>query len=517
MWFFASTVPVSLSFPRKRESSKLLIQQWIPAFAGMTGTRAGMARKARAARGPWAFWIGFVVALLSALFITAPTQAKERVPRNLMELKLTFAPVVRKVKPAVVNVYARQVVRTRRVPLLFDDPFFREFFGDMFPGMPQERMRNSLGSGVIVSADGRIITNSHVIENATDIRVVLADGREYEAKVLLVDPEIDLALLKVTPEEPLPTIPIGDPDRLEVGDVVLALGNPFGVGQTVTMGIVSAVGRSGVGRSPYQSFIQTDAAINPGNSGGALVNLKGELVGINTMIVSRSGGSIGIGFAVPANLVRTMLVNAKLGRVVRPWAGVKLRTITPEFAEALGLRRPHGALVEQLLPNSPLKEAGIRVGDVIVAIDGRPLPKAADFGYRWASQPVGTDAVVRVLRDGRRLSFRVKRIAPPEEVLPHPTIIRGRTFLAGAKVVDLTPDMARRLRARLKGGVLVVAVARGSAAARTGMAEGDIILAVNRRTVRTVKELLAVLRKSRRVYDIVLWRRGGILRMRFGG
>ena len=517
MRFFASTAPVSPSFPRKRESSKPLSPQWIPAFAGMTGKRTGMTWGARATRVAWALWIGLVAALLFALFSTAPAQAKERVPHSMAELKLTFAPVVKKVKPAVVNVYARQVVRTRRLPLLFDDPFFREFFGGGLPGIPEERVRNSLGSGVIVAPDGRIITNSHVIENATDIRVVLSDGREYEAKVLLVDPEIDLALLKVNPEEPLPTVPIGDPDALEVGDVVLAIGNPFGVGQTVTMGIVSAVGRTAVGRSPYQSFIQTDAAINPGNSGGALVNLKGELVGINTMIVSRSGGSIGIGFAVPANLVRTMLVNAKLGRVVRPWAGVKLRTITPEFAEALGLRRPHGALVEQLLPNSPLKQAGIRVGDVIVAIDGRPLPKAADFGYRWASKPVGTDATVEVLRDGRRLNFRVKRIAPPEEALPHPTVIRGRTFLSGVKVVDLTPEIARRLRARLKGGVLVVSVARGSAAERTGIERGDIILAVNRRTVRSVKELLAVLRKSRRVYDIVLWRRGGILRMRFGG
>ena len=480
--------------------------------AGMTREKAGMTReRAGMTRVIWA-----LVLLALAVVAIAPAQAKERVPQSMAELKLSFAPVVKKVKPAVVNVYARQVVRTRRVPLLFDDPFFREFFGGGLPGIPQERVRNSLGSGVIVGADGRIVTNSHVIENATDIRVVLADGREYKARVLLVDPEIDLALLKVNAEEPLPTIRIGDPDRLEVGDVVLAIGNPFGVGQTVTMGIVSALGRTALGRSPYQSFIQTDAAINPGNSGGALVNLKGELVGINTMIVSRSGGNIGIGFAVPANLVRTMLANAKLGHVVRPWAGVKLRTITPEFAEALGMRRPHGALVEQLLPKSPLKVAGIHVGDVIVAIDNKPLRSAADFGYRWASKPVGTKAVVEVLRDGRRVSFKVKRVPPPKDIVGETATLRGRTLLSGLKVRDLTPYLARKLGLRLKGGVLVVSVAPGSNAYRSGFERGDIILGVNRRTVRTVRELRTVLRRNGRVRDLVIWRRGGILRMHFG-
>ena len=455
--------------------------------------------------------------VLALLLLPGPGQrAQAKVPESMAELKLSFAPVVKKVKPAVVNVYARQVVRTRRrLPMLFDDPFFREFFGEPFGlGMPEERLRNSLGSGVIVSKDGRIVTNSHVIENAVDIRVVLSDGREFPARVLLRDEETDLALLKVDADTPLPVLKLGDSDALEVGDVVLAIGNPFGVGQTVTMGIVSGLGRTRIGRSPYQAFIQTDAAINPGNSGGALVNLKGELVGINTMIVSRSGGNIGLGFAVPVNLVRSMLVNAKDGRVVRPWGGVKLRTVDADMAEALGLPRPQGGLVEALDPQSPLRQAGIRVGDVILSIDGKPLRKASEFGYRLASRPIGVDAVVEVLRNGRRISFKVKRVPPPSDVRDRPVRLRGRHMLNGVLVGEMTERLRQRLR--LRGGVVVLRVPGGSPAARLGIRRGDIILQVNGQPVRSARQLQALLRRTGRVRAIDLWRRGGIVRMRFG-
>ncbi len=465
-------------------------------------------------------WLIFLALLMMLAPFGTVTQAKQQVPENMARLKLTFAPVVKKARPAVVNVYALQVVRTRRrLPMLFDDPFFREFFGDdLFPGIPEERVRNSLGSGVIVTRDGKIVTNSHVIENATDIRVVLSDGREFRAKVVLVDPLTDLALLQIEPEEDLPVIELGDSDTLEVGDVVLAIGNPFGVGQTVTMGIVSALGRTRVGRSPYQHFIQTDAAINPGNSGGALVDLHGRLVGINTMIVSRTGGSIGIGFAVPVNLVKVMLANARLGKVVRPWAGVRLRSIDTDMAEALGLKRPHGALVEALDPKSPLKEAGIRVGDVILRIDGKVLRNASEFGYHWASKPIGTDAVVEVLRNGKRISFKVRRVPQPKGaagITGKSVVLNGKHLLAGAQVADLPPEAARRVGLGKGGGVLVLKVL-GGPARRIGIRRGDVILKVNGERVDSVAKLLKVLEDNPRVRDLLIWRKGGILRMRFG-
>ncbi len=462
----------------------------------------------------------FLLALLAVLLIaTSAVTAREqvRVPDSLAQVKLSFAPVVKKARPAVVNVYARQVVRARRrLPMLFDDPFFREFFDDHFGfGMPEERVRNSLGSGVIVSGKGLIITNNHVIENATDIRIVLADRREFSARVLARDEGLDLALLKIRPAGPLPVLKLGDSDALEVGDVVLAIGNPFGVGQTVTMGIVSALGRNNLGRSRYQHFIQTDAAINPGNSGGALVNLRGELVGINTMIVSRSGGNVGIGFAVPVNLVRSFMENARRGITARPWGGVKLRGIDTDMAEALGLGRPMGALVEELHPQSPLKKAGIRVGDVILAIDGKPLRKASEFGYRLASRPLGSDAVIDVLRDGRRKSFKVKRVPKPSGLRKARTL-RGRHMLSGLRVVEFDGKLARRLGVPVQRGVMVVDALRGSARGLR-LQRRDVIMELNGRRINSIAMLEQALKSAKgRVLSITVWRRGAVIRMRFG-
>ncbi|MFJ5489169.1 trypsin-like peptidase domain-containing protein, partial [Hansschlegelia beijingensis] len=312
-----------------------------------------------------------ILTLVAALVL--PAQAQERrLPESREEIKLSFAAVVHHVTPAVVNIYASRTERRQRNPL-FDDPFFRQFFGDR--GRPRERVQRSLGSGVIVGSDGLVVTNNHVVEGMTEVRVALADKREFEAKILLKDQRADIAVLKIGDgSEKFPTLDFADSDAVQVGDLVLAVGNPFGVGQTVTSGIVSALARTQIGVDDYQSFIQTDAAINPGNSGGALVDLDGKLVGINTAIFSQSGGSVGIGFAIPSNMVRVVLSSARSGAksVVRPWFGASLQTVTPELAEGLGLKVPTGVLVASVAPDSPAAKAGVEQGDLVVAV-GNPF------------------------------------------------------------------------------------------------------------------------------------------------
>ena len=438
-------------------------------------------------------------------------------PRNAAQITLSFAPVVKKARPAVVNVYAKKIVRARRrMPLLFDDPFFRHFFGDdLYLGRPRERVRNSLGSGVLISASGFIVTNNHVIRDADDIRVVLSDRREFKARLIVRDERTDLALLKIKADGPLPYLQIGDSDNLQVGDIVLAIGNPFGVGQTVTQGIVSALARTGVGKSNYQFFIQTDAAINPGNSGGALVDMKGRLVGINTMIFSRSGGSNGIGFAIPSNMVKTLIVNARSGgKVVRPWAGVYLQAVTSDIAESLGMKRPFGALVVKLHKLSPLKKAGLERGDVIIAIDGKPIGDVREFGYRFSGQPVGRAARLVILRKGRRVDLAAPRAAPPEIPPREETTISGRNLFAGLKVANLSPAVIDELGLRdpARTGVVITKVL-GGPAARAGFRRGDIILEVNGDKVHTVRELKALLAGGARIWETAIDRRGRILRL----
>ncbi|MGH7088404.1 MAG: trypsin-like peptidase domain-containing protein, partial [Stellaceae bacterium] len=303
-----------------------------------------------------------------ALVFVLPALSETRAPPTREAIRLSFAPIVKVAAPAVVNVYSRRVVRQQP---LFDDPVFRQFFGDNSPfGRARERVQSSLGSGVIVDPSGLIVTNDHVVKEAQQIRVVLSDRREFEAKVLLADARADLAVLKIDPHgAALPALALGDSDRLEVGDLVLAIGDPFGVGQTVTSGIVSALARS-AGVSDFRSFIQTDAAINPGNSGGALVDLDGRLVGINTAIFSQSGGSIGIGFAIPAAMLRPMLQAALHGgRIVRPWLGASGQPVTAEIAPTLGLAHPEGVLVKDVAADSPAAKAGLHIGDVILDVE----------------------------------------------------------------------------------------------------------------------------------------------------
>jgi len=447
--------------------------------------------------------------------------AAQAVPDSRAEINLSFAPVVKRAAPAVVNVYAQRTVRQRGFMPFGDDPLFRHFFGDNgFFGAPRERVQNSLGSGVIVDDTGFVVTNNHVIEGGTDIRVVLSDKREFEAEVLLTDERTDLAVLKIDPgNEPLPTLPLGDSDKLEVGDLVLAIGNPFGVGQTVTSGIVSALARTEVGITDYQFFVQTDAAINPGNSGGALVDMTGRLVGINTAIFSRSGGSIGIGFAIPVNMVKAVIrSSATTGRVVRPWGGVEIQEVTPDIAQALGLDRPVGALVSDLHPKSPLNEAGIRRGDVIVALNDKPIESSREFNYRLATAPVGETAKLTYIRGGRAGNAEIELIPPPEDPPRNETLVQGRSPFAGLVVANLSPAVADELGLRVSATGVVVLDVRGGPARRVGFRKGDVLAEVNGVAVDRVERLAEVITgRGSGVWEIAVERGGQLLRMQIAG
>src|SRR5262247_2589219 len=351
--------------------------------------------------------LAILPALLAALMATgADVSAQDRrVPASPNEVRLSYAPVVQRAAPAVVNVYAARAVANRN-PFM-DDPIFRRFFGVPGGGMPSEQLQRSLGSGVLVDAGGLVVTNNHVIEGATEVKVSLHDKREFEAEIVLKDQRSDLAVLRIRGQgERFPAIDFADSDALQVGDIVLAIGNPFAVGQTVTHGIVSAVARTQVGITDYQFFIQTDAAINPGNSGGALVDLSGKLVGINTAIFSRSGGSQGIGFAIPANMVKVVVASARTGgkAVKRPWLGARLQAVTPEIAESMGLKRPTGALVSNVTANSPAASAGIKAGDLILSVDGQDVDDPNAFDYRFGTKALGGSARLEILRGGREQS-----------------------------------------------------------------------------------------------------------------
>ena len=418
---------------------------------------------------------------------------KRAVPSGDTEIRLSFAPIVRRVGPAVVNIYTKRVVKQRPASPFFDDPFFRRFFGESSPfGGSRKRMENSLGSGVIVRSDGVVVTNHHVIKGADSITVVLSDRREFDAKVLVTDEQTDIAVLRVSMKgETLPSVSFGDADSLEVGDLVLAIGNPFGLGQTVSSGIVSGLARTSVGITDFRSFIQTDAAINPGNSGGALVSMDGRLIGINTAIYSRSGGSVGIGFAVPSNMVRTIVRSAVSGKpLVRPWLSMRAREVTSDIASAMGLARPGGVLVESVTRKGPAARAGIRRGDVIVAINEKSVDDVQGMRFRLATREIGERVKFSVQRKGniRRLSFELQ--APPEDPPRNLTQLRGRHPLSGAHVVNLSPAVAAEVGLDdTAEGVLVVNVARGSWASRIGLRKGDILLTVNDSDIRLVKEL----------------------------
>ncbi|MEX2642475.1 MAG: trypsin-like peptidase domain-containing protein, partial [Acetobacterales bacterium] len=344
-----------------------------------------------------------LVCMLIAGATAMPSAAQQpAVPERREQVRLSYAPLVKRVAPAVVNVFTRKVVRERAASPLFNDPFFRRFFGDQFPlGETRERVQNALGSGVVVDPEGLIVTNGHVIQGADQITVVLADRREFDAEVLGVDDRSDLAVLRLRDVgTPLPFLDFRDSDTLEVGDLVMAVGNPFGIGQTVTTGIVSALARTTVGVSDFRFFIQTDAAINPGNSGGALVTMDGKLAGINTAIYSRDGGSLGIGFAVPSNMVRAVVAGIASGGLSRPWLGFSGQDITADLASGLGLPRPLGVIVREVFPDGPADRAGIGAGDVLTHLDGREVDSMEGLRFRVATMTGDDEAEVRLWRKG---------------------------------------------------------------------------------------------------------------------
>ncbi len=453
-------------------------------------------------------------ALLDELTQEEGTASPMRVtPQSFEQVQLSFAPVVELATPAVVNVYATRMQEVRD-PFAQMDPFFRRFFGDQMRPRPRERMASSLGSGVIVDPSGLIVTNNHVIERATDVRVSLSDRREFAADILIRDERTDLAILQVRElDEPLPALQIGVSDDLNVGDVVLAIGNPFGVGQTVTQGIVSALARTQVGVTDFQFFIQTDAAINPGNSGGPLVDLSGRLVGINTAIFSRSGGSNGIGFAIPTEMVNVVLAEAASGAsfVARPYLGAEVQSVTPAIAQSLGMRRPSGVLVADLVPGGPADDAGIRRGDVVVSIDGLQIDDPDAFVYRFATKGIGGTTSVEVLRDGRRRDLEIALVGPPETVPRDLRRIDGRSPFAGVEVINLSPAVAQEFGFEQTEGVMIVSVERGSIADQVGFRESDMILQVNDRRVSTTRDLESIASVSSRGWQIV-FERGGRIR-----
>jgi serine protease Do len=408
-----------------------------------------------------------------------------------------FPSVAKATMPAVVNISTTRTVRQQGMqgsPFM-DDPMFRQFFGEEFFHqfqVPRERRESSLGSGVIVSSDGYIVTNAHVVDKADEIKVLLPDKRELTGKVVGVDSKTDIAVIKIKSHD-LPTISWGDSDKLEVGEYVLAIGNPFGLNSTVTLGIVSAVGRANMGIEDYENFIQTDAAINPGNSGGALVNTRGELVGINTAIFSRSGGYMGIGFAIPSNMVKGVMDSlVKHGKVVRGYLGVSIQDVTPKIAKQLGMKQGTGALVSDVVGGSPAAKGGIQSGDVITRFDGKEIDSSTALRNRVADTPVDKSVAVEVLRDKKPVTLNVKIAEQPKDMSARGESVKGEgssTALAGLNVRNLTADDLKQLGLR-RGtqGVVITEIASGSAAEEAGIQPGDVITELNRKPVRNIDD-----------------------------
>ncbi len=461
------------------------------------------------------------MAALLPLLVGAPTaSSQDRAPRALPgspgEIRLSFAPVAKRTAPAVVNINAAKVVDNRN-PLL-EDPFFRRFFGPGF-GMPREQVARSLGSGVIVDASGLVVTNNHVIDGASEIKVSLADRREFDAEVILKDPRTDLAVLRLKGSERFPYLEFGDSDELQVGDLVLAIGNPFGVGQTVTHGIVSAVARTQVGITDYQFFIQTDAAINPGNSGGPLVDMAGRVAGINTAIFSRSGGSQGIGFAIPANMVKLVVASAQSGgtAVKRPWLGARLQTLTPDIAESLGVKRPAGAVVTDVSRGGPAARAGLRTGDVIVSVDSQPVDDSNAFNYRFTTRPLGGQVPVGILRAGKEVRVAVALETAPERPREEITI-RARSPFMGLRLSNLSPALAEELRLdAMTEGVVVTGISEGTPAQSIGFQRGDVIVSVNDERIARTRDLETLVKAGSRLWNVTIQRGGQQITGRFPG
>lgn len=441
--------------------------------------------------------------------------AQDRVvPEGRASIQMSFSPVVKKVSPAVVNIYTKRVV-TKRVSPFMNDPFFQQFFGGLDQGLSRQQVESSLGSGVIIDDNGVIITNSHVVDEAQEIVVVLNDGREFDARVSLVDKRSDLAVLRVdTKGEVLPFAPLKPSENLEVGDIVIAVGNPFGVGQTVTSGIVSALARSSLDISDFNFFIQTDAAINPGNSGGPLVDMDGGVIGINTAIYSRTGGSLGIGFAIPSEMVATVVAAEKSGNhstksIVRTWLGINGQQVSAEIANSLEMSRPAGVLINKVHAASPLLKEGMKVGDVVTTINGRVIRDPAEMKFRLATIPLGEDIKIDILRKGKPQSFTVNAMAPPDSPSRDTRVLGGNHPLGRYTVSNINPAVATELNIELENGVVVTDIPKGPAVPRF-VQPGDIIVSINDVPANDVKSLQALLQSWRpdQAFVLVLERGG---------
>ena len=410
----------------------------------------------------------------------------------------SFSQLVKEARQSVVNISTMKIIkegRGFRFPFGEDDPFhdwFERFFKDR---IPKEHRQRSLGSGFIIDKDGYILTNNHVVEKTEEIKVKLANGKEYDAKIIGRDSKTDLALIRIETDKPMIPLPLGDSEKLEVGEWVVAIGNPFGLDHTVTAGIVSAKYRQ-LGAGAYDNFIQTDASINPGNSGGPLLNTRGEVVGINSAIYSRSGGSIGIGFAIPVNMAKDLLPQLKQGKVVRGWLGVMIQKITPELKEKLNLKEARGALVADVTSNGPADKAGIERGDVIISFDGKEIAEMKELPYLVASTPVGRVVKVEVIRKGRKEHFEVKiGELKEEQVEEKPTEAESDL---GMIVDEITPDLARELDLFEEHGLVVVQVDNNSPAGEAGIRRGDIILEIDQKPIKDIDEYIKKIRKYRK-------------------
>ena len=463
---------------------------------------------------------GLVLASIS--MVTLPVIAQEaavpaqgkQIPLSRADMQLSFAPLVKETAPAVVNVYAARQVQ-QQSPFA-GDPFFEQFFGKQFGGGGKSRTEQSLGSGVIVDASGIVVTNNHVIKDADEIKVALSDGRQFESKVLLRDETTDLAVLKIDAKEKFPVLALGNSDEVEVGDLVLAIGNPFGVGQTVTSGIVSAQSRTQVGVSDFDFFIQTDAAINPGNSGGGLLDMRGRLIGINTAIFSRSGGSVGIGFAIPSNMVRAVVDAALSGSssFERPFIGATFQNITPDVAESLGMDKSFGVLVTAVIKGGPAEEAGLKVGDVVMSVQGVRADNVDVLGYRLSTAGIGNTVTLDIVRNGKESKLPVKLAKEPEAKPQQKQTIKGDNPFEGAVVEELTPSMASKMRLRDGArGVIVTDVIVNSQAARLGLRQRDIIRGINGNPIRTIDDLTTALSNGRGLaWRLEVERNGALIR-----
>jgi serine protease Do len=470
----------------------LQVPRWIASIVVVVAL-AGGALLATGLRG----WSGHTVLGAQKLDVTI---ANNTAPVPLGSLANGFASVLKPALPAVVNIHTSKIVRPKpNESPFFNDPFFRQFFGDQFGDMkPAPQREQSLGSGVIITHDGTIITNNHVVEGASDIKVYLEDKREFAAKVIGTDPQTDIAVLKINASG-LSTLPLGDSSRLQVGDVVLAIGEPFGLAGTATAGIVSATGRGGFGIEGYEDFIQTDAAINPGNSGGALIDLHGDLIGINTAILAGGGGgNQGVGFAIPINMARKVVDQiVEHGKVVRGYLGVHIQDLTPELARQFGLTQGAGALIGDVQPDTPASRAGLKKGDVVTAVNGQSVSSANQLRNEISQTAPGASVTMKVWRDGRSEDFKITLGTFPEKSAKFEGGESAGHALEGLHVQDLTPDIAQELQIPAgTRGVVITSVDASSPAAAAGLDRGFVILEANHKPVSNVSQYRAAIESA---------------------